>query len=54
KDPKGMAAAAIYVASILTGSRRTQLEIARTARVTEVTVRNRYKEMVEKLGISTS
>ncbi len=53
KDPKGMAAAAIYVASILTGSRRTQLEIARTARVTEVTVRNRYKEMVERLGIST-
>lgn len=54
KDPKGMAAAAIYVASILTGARRTQLEIARTARVTEVTVRNRYKEMVEKLGISTT
>jgi transcription initiation factor TFIIB len=54
KDPKGMAAAAIYVASILTGQRRTQLEIARTARVTEVTVRNRYKEMVERLGITTT
>ncbi|TXT57720.1 MAG: Transcription initiation factor IIB [Candidatus Thorarchaeota archaeon] len=54
KDPKGMAAAAIYVASILTGSRRTQLEIAKTARVTEVTVRNRYKEMVAKLNISTT
>ncbi len=54
KDPKGMAAAAIYVASILTGARRTQLEIARTARVTEVTVRNRYKEMVSKLHISTA
>jgi transcription initiation factor TFIIB len=54
KDPKGMAAAAIYVASILTGARRTQLEIARTARVTEVTVRNRYKEMVTKLNISTT
>ncbi len=54
KDPKGMAAAAIYVASILTGARRTQLEIARTARVTEVTVRNRYKEMVDKLQISTT
>ncbi len=54
KDPKGMAAAAIYVASILTGARRTQLEIARCARVTEVTVRNRYKEMVDKLQISTT
>lgn len=52
KDPKGMAAAALYVAGILTQSRRTQLEIAETARVTEVTVRNRYKEMVEKLKIS--
>ncbi|NWF95124.1 MAG: transcription initiation factor IIB [Candidatus Thorarchaeota archaeon] len=54
KDPKGMAAAAIYISSILTGARRTQLEIARTARVTEVTVRNRYKEIVLKLGITTN
>ncbi|MEM2141783.1 MAG: transcription initiation factor IIB [Candidatus Thorarchaeota archaeon] len=54
KDPKGMAAAAIYISSILTGTRRTQLEIARTARVTEVTVRNRYKEIVEKLNITTT
>ncbi|MBS3793810.1 MAG: transcription initiation factor IIB [Candidatus Thorarchaeota archaeon] len=52
KDPKGMAAAALYVAGILTQSRRTQLEIAETARVTEVTVRNRYKEMVDRLNIS--
>ncbi len=54
KDPKGMAAAAIYISSILTGARRTQLEIAKTARVTEVTVRNRYKEIVDKLKISTT
>ncbi len=54
KDPKGMAAAAIYISSILTGERRTQLEIAKTARVTEVTVRNRYKEIVDKLKISTT
>ncbi|MHA1882942.1 MAG: transcription initiation factor IIB [Candidatus Thorarchaeota archaeon] len=53
KDPKGMGAAAIYISCILTGCRRTQLEIAKIARVTEVTVRNRYKEMVDKLGIST-
>ncbi|MHA2029028.1 MAG: transcription initiation factor IIB, partial [Candidatus Kariarchaeaceae archaeon] len=52
KDPTGLAAAAIYIAGILEGERRTQREIAETATVTEVTVRNRYKELVRKLEIS--
>ncbi|MHA1860008.1 MAG: transcription initiation factor IIB [Candidatus Asgardarchaeia archaeon] len=52
KDPTGLAAAAIYIAGLLTGERRTQREIADVARVTEVTVRNRYKELVRKLSIS--
>jgi len=47
----GVAAAAIYVASVLANSRRTQREVAAVARVTEVTVRNRYKELVEKLNL---
>ena len=51
RDPLGLAAAAIYVASIMLDDRRTQREIAEVARVTEVTVRNRYKEIVRKLGI---
>jgi len=46
-----VAAAAIYVASILLGERRTQREVAEVAGVTEVTIRNRYKELAEKLGI---
>lgn len=54
KDPTGLAAAAIYVAGIIEGERRTQREIAETARVTEVTVRNRYKELVRRLGIEIS
>lgn len=51
RDPLGLAAAAIYVASIMLDERRTQREIAEVARVTEVTVRNRYKEIVKKLNI---
>jgi transcription initiation factor TFIIB len=51
RDPLGLAAAAIYVASIMLDDRRTQREIAEVARVTEVTVRNRYKEIVRKLDI---
>ena len=44
-----MAAAASYIASILTGERRTQREVAEIAQVTEVTIRNRYKELAERL-----
>ena len=47
----GVAAAAIYIASILCNERRTQREVADVAGVTEVTIRNRYKELTEKLGI---
>jgi transcription initiation factor TFIIB len=35
----------------LTGEKRTQREVADIVGVTEVTIRNRYKELVEKLGI---
>ncbi len=52
RDPRGLAAAAIYIASILTDHRVTQRDIAMAAGVTEVTVRNRYKELVLKLNIT--
>jgi len=51
KDPAGLAAAAIYIATLLENERRTQKEIANIAGVTEVTVRNRYKELVKQLGL---
>jgi transcription initiation factor TFIIB len=51
KDPAGLAAAAIYIAALQNGEIRTQKEVARAAKVTEVTVRNRYKELVKKLGL---
>ena len=52
KDPAGLAAAAIYIAALLEDERRTQKEIAQVAGVTEVTVRNRYKELARELKIS--
>jgi len=51
KGPCGCAAAAIYIASVLNGERRTQREIADMVGVTEVTIRNRYKEIAQALGI---
>jgi transcription initiation factor TFIIB len=51
RGPTGIAAAAIYMAGIVCNERRTQKEIADVAGVTEVTIRNRYKELADKLGI---
>jgi transcription initiation factor TFIIB len=51
KGPTGVAAAAIYIACVLVGEKRTQREVADICNITEVTIRNRYKEIVEKLGI---
>lgn len=52
KAPGGIAGAALYIAGILEEDRRTQREIANASRVTEVTIRNRYKELVRVLGIT--
>ncbi len=49
KTPSGTAAAALYIAALKCGERRTQREVAEVADVTEVTVRNRYKELAEEL-----
>ena len=51
KGPTGIAAAAIYIASVLANERRTQREIADALGITEVTIRNRFKEIASKLGI---
>lgn len=52
RGPTGVAAASIYIASILCGERKTQREVADVAGVTEVTIRNRYKELAERLDIN--
>jgi len=51
RGPTGLAAASLYVASLMTGEKRTQREIADVVGVTEVTIRNRYKEMIERLDL---
>jgi transcription initiation factor TFIIB len=45
RGPTGIAAAAVYLAAMLVNQPRTQREVAMAAGVTEVTIRNRYKEM---------
>jgi len=52
RGPTGVAAAALYLASVLEKERRTQRDIAKIAQVTEVTVRNRFKELISKLNIN--
>lgn len=52
KDPKSVAAAALYIACILKGEPRTQRDVSEATGVTEVTIRNRYKELVKALGIT--
>ena len=52
RGPVGLAAASLYVASLMTGEKRTQREIADVVGVTEVTIRNRYKEIIDKLGLA--
>jgi len=50
RGPTGIAAAALYVAGLINGEKRTQREVADAAGVTEVTIRNRYKELLDKLN----
>ncbi len=52
KDPAGIAAAAVYIAATLHGENITQKDAAKAANVTEVTVRNRFKELLLKLDIA--
>ena len=51
RGPTGIAAAALYVSALIHGEKRTQREVADVAGVTEVTIRNRYKELLERLKL---
>jgi transcription initiation factor TFIIB len=48
KDPMGLAASVLYLSSINNGETITQSNIAAAAGVTEVTVRNRTRELRDK------
>ncbi|AFK18767.2 transcription initiation factor TFB [Haloferax mediterranei ATCC 33500] len=47
KSPVGLAAAAVYAASLLTNEKVTQNEVSGVANISEVTIRNRYHELLE-------
>jgi len=47
KNPVGLAAAAVYAAPLLTNERITQHEVSEVADISEVTIRNRYRELLD-------
>jgi transcription initiation factor TFIIB len=47
KSPVGLAAASVYAASLLTNEKVTQSEVSEVANISEVTIRNRYHELLE-------
>ena len=49
----GLAAAALYIACLQNIEKETQKDIAEAAGVTEVTVRNRYKDLMRRLHLET-
>jgi transcription initiation factor TFIIB len=53
KDPMGLAASILYIASKETGETKTQMDMARASGVTEVTIRNRIRALVKDLNLST-
>jgi transcription initiation factor TFIIB len=54
KSPVGLAAAAVYAAGLLTNEKVTQNQVSAVANVSEVTIRNRYKELLEAEGFRTA
>ncbi len=53
KDPMGLAAAVLYIASLYCGEYITQKQIAAASSVTEVTIRNRTKMLRRFLGVTS-
>ncbi|MFL6320287.1 MAG: transcription initiation factor IIB family protein [Nitrososphaeraceae archaeon] len=52
KNPMGLATTILYISCLKTGEHKTQLDIAQAAGVTEVTLRNRYKDLKSRLEFS--
>jgi transcription initiation factor TFIIB len=52
KDPMGFAASVIYASSIKTGEGISQINMAKAAGITEVTLRNRFKDLSRNLRLN--
>jgi transcription initiation factor TFIIB len=53
KDPSGLAAAALYIASKLKKEKTTQSHLAKAADVTEVTIRNRKHDLINSVNLNS-
>ena len=53
KSPMSIASAVVYVSTLINKEKRTQQAVARASGVTEVTLRNRYKELIQILNLTT-
>jgi transcription initiation factor TFIIB len=51
KDPSGLAAAALYLSARMLKEKTTQARLAKAANVTEVTVRNRKRDLMKSLKL---
>ena len=51
KDPSGLAAAALYLSARMLKEKTTQARLAKAANVTEVTVRNRKRDLMKSLSL---
>lgn len=51
KDPSGLAAAIIYLSARMLKEKATQAQLAKAANVTEVTVRNRKRDLMKSLSL---
>ena len=52
KLPMGLAATVLYISCLKNGENKTQKEIADAAGVTEVTIRNRFKDLKHKFDLN--
>ena len=52
KDPMGIAATVLYLSCLKTGEDTTQIQMAHASGVTEITIRNRLKDLKIKLKLN--
>lgn len=52
KDPMGLAGTVLYMSSKNSGETITQMDIANAAGVTEVTIRNRFRDLKSKIDLN--
>src|SRR5215467_5872656 len=51
KDPMVLAATVVYASCIGTSEQKSQIDVANAADVTDVTIRNRFKDLKNRLGL---